>query len=137
MPFDPQASFGKALFFGEILEDQLFPYPEMEREEKETVRSLVEAVSRYLATIDGAKLDRAGEMPADLLQNMRELGLFGLIVPQEYGGLGLGNTGYARVMEEVAGCDGSIAVTGGAHPSSGLQGRLLLGTDQQTGRDLP
>ena len=87
MPFDPQASFGKALFFGEILEDQLFPYPEMDPEEKETVRTLADAVSKVLGTVDGAKLDRAGEMPADLLQNMRELGLFGLIVPQEYGGM--------------------------------------------------
>src|SRR5438270_1142199 len=137
MPFDPQASFGKALFFGEILEDQLFPYPEMEREEKETVRSLVDAVSRYLATVDGAKLDRAGEMPADLLQNMRDLGLFGLIVPQEYGGIGLGNTGYARVMEEVAGWDGSIAVTVGAHSSIGFKGLLLFGSDEQKGRYLP
>ncbi|MFL5458175.1 MAG: hypothetical protein ACJ78X_17385, partial [Myxococcales bacterium] len=63
MPFDPQASFGKALFFGEILEEQIFPYPEMEPEEKETVRSVVDAVSKYLSTVDGAKLDRAGEMP--------------------------------------------------------------------------
>src|SRR3954464_11033118 len=137
MPFDPQASFGKALFFGEILEDQIFPYPKMEPEEKETVRSVVEAVSKYLATVDGAKLDRLGEMPKDLLQNMRELGLFGLIVPQEYGGIGLGNTGYARVMEEVAGQDGSIAVTVGAHSSIGFKGLLLFGTREQKERWLP
>src|SRR5256885_9576870 len=137
MPFDPQASFGKSLFFGEILEDQLFPYPEMESDEKDTVRTLVEALSKSLATVDGAKLDRAGEMPAELLQNMRELGLFGLIVPQEYGGIGLGNTGYARVMEEVAGHDGSIAVTIGAHSSIGFKGLLLFGTDEQKRRWLP
>src|SRR5438067_2649061 len=137
MPFDPQASFGKALFFGEILEDQLFPYPEMEREEKETVRSLVDAISKYLATVDGAKLDRAGEMPAELLQNMRELGLFGLIVPQEYGGIGLGNTGYARVMVEAARGDASVAVTIGAHSSIGFKRLLLFGTDEQKARFFP
>jgi len=137
MPFDPQASFGKALFFGEILEDQVFPYPEMQAEEKETVRTLVDAVSKYLTTVDGAKLDRLGEMPKDLLQNMRELGLFGLIVPQEYGGIGLGNTGYARVMEEAAGHDGSIAVTIGAHSSIGFKGLLLFGTREQKERWLP
>jgi acyl-CoA dehydrogenase family member 9 len=137
MPFDPQASFGKALFFGEILEDQIFPYPEMGPEEKETVRSVVDAVSRYLSTVDGAKLDRAGEMPGDLLQNMRELGLFGLIVPQEYGGIGLSNTGYARVMEEAAGWDGSVAVTIGAHSSIGFKGLLLFGSEEQKQRYLP
>jgi len=137
MPFDPQASFGKALFFGEILEDQFFPYPEMDPEEKETVRTLVDAVSKYLATVDSTKLDRLGEMPEELLRNMRELGLFGLIVPQEYGGIGLGNTGYARVMEEVAGHDGSIAVTIGAHSSIGFKGLLLFGTADQKQRWLP
>jgi len=137
MPFDPQASFGKALFFGEILEDQFFPYPEMDPEEKETVRTLVDAVSKYLATVDSTKLDRLGEMPEELLRNMRELGLFGLIVPQEYGGIGLGNTGYARVMEEVAGHDGSIAVTIGAHSSIGFKGLLLFGTAEQMQRWLP
>ena len=35
MPFDPQASFGKSLFFGDILEDQLFPYPQMDPESRE------------------------------------------------------------------------------------------------------
>src|SRR3954453_19901151 len=137
MPFDPQASFGKALFFGEILEEQIFPYPEMEPEEKETVRSVVDAVSKYLSTVDGAKLDRAGEMPKELLQNMRDLGLFGLIVPQEYGGIGLSNTGYARVMEEAAGWDGSVAVTIGAHSSIGFKGLLLFGNEEQKERYLP
>jgi acyl-CoA dehydrogenase family member 9 len=137
MAFDPQSSFGKSLFFGDILEDQLFPYPRMDADSRETVRELVEATSKYMSGIDGARLDRAGEMPADLLQSLRELGLFGLIVPQEYGGLGLSNTGYARVMEEVASWDGSVAVTLGAHSSIGFKGVLLFGTDAQKRKWLP
>src|SRR5205085_6961255 len=137
MPFDPQASFGKSLFFGEILEDQVFPYPEMDRDARETVREIVEATAKYMSGIDGAKLDRSGEMPAELLQSLRELGLFGLIVPQEHGGIGLSNTGYARVMQEIAGWDGSIAVTLGAHSSIGFKGLLLFGSDEQKRRWLP
>ena len=137
MPFDPQASFGKSLFFGEILEDQIFPYPEMDGDSRETVREIVDATAKYMSGIDGAKLDRSGEMPADLLQSLRELGLFGLIVPQEHGGIGLSNTGYARVMEEVASWDGSVAVTLGAHSSIGFKGLLLFGTDAQKRRWLP
>src|SRR5437764_14890494 len=76
-------------------------------------------------------------MSKDLLHNMRGLALFGLIVAQEYGGIGLSNTGYARVMEEVAGWDGSIAVTVGAHSSIGFKGLLLFGSDEQKGRYLP
>jgi len=137
MPFDPQASFGKSLFFGEILEDQVFPYPEMDRDARETVREIVEATAKYMSGIDGAKLDRSGEMPAELLQSLRELGLFGLIVPQEHGGIGLSNTGYARVMQEIAGWDGSVAVTLGAHSSIGFKGLLLFGTEAQKKRWLP
>jgi acyl-CoA dehydrogenase family member 9 len=137
MPFDPQASFGKSLFFGDILEDQLFPYPQMDADSRETVREIVEATGKYMAGIDSARLDRTGELPAELLQSLRELGLFGLIVPQEHGGIGLSNTGYARVMEEVASWDGSVAVTLGAHSSIGFKGLLLFGTDAQKRRWLP
>ena len=98
MPFDPNASFGKSLFFGDILEDQLFPYPEMPRDQAELVQPICETIDKYMAEIDTRKLDRVGEFPPELLQSLKEIGLFGLIVPEEQGGLGLSNTGYARVM---------------------------------------
>jgi alkylation response protein AidB-like acyl-CoA dehydrogenase len=137
MPFDPQASFGKALFFGDILEDQIFPYPEMANEQRETVGTMLDALDRYMAGVDSAALDRAAELPADLLASLREMGLFGLLVPEEYGGLGLDNTGYARVMEQIASWDGSVAVTLGAHSSIGFKGLLLFGTEAQKRRYLP
>ena len=99
MAFDPNASFGKSLFFGEILEDQLFPYPAMPPDQAELVAPICDAIDKYMASIDPRKLDRVGEMPKELIQSLREMGLFGLIVPEEYGGLGLSNTGYARVMQ--------------------------------------
>src|ERR1700694_1531664 len=138
MPFDPNASFGKSLFFGEILEDQLFPYPEVfSGEQSETVKELVSAVDKYMATIDSAALDRKSELPPDLIQSLREMGIFGLLIPEQHGGLGLSNSGYARVMQQVAGWDGSIAVTLGAHTSIGFKGLLLFGTDEQKQRYLP
>src|SRR6266853_2454149 len=137
MPFDPSASFGKSLFFGDILEDQLFPYPEMPRDQAELVAPICETIDKYMREIDHRKLDRVGEFPKELLQSLREMGLFGLIVPEEHGGLGLSNTGYARVMQQVAAWDASIAVTMGAHSSIGLKGLLLFGTAEQKKRYLP
>jgi alkylation response protein AidB-like acyl-CoA dehydrogenase len=137
MPFDPNASFGKSLFFGEILEDQLFPYPAMPPDQVELVAPICDAIDKYMASIDPRKLDRAGEMPKELIQSLREMGLFGLIVPEEYGGLGLSNTGYARVMQELAGFDGSVTVTLGAHSSIGFKGLLLFGTEEQKKKYLP
>jgi alkylation response protein AidB-like acyl-CoA dehydrogenase len=137
MPFDPSASFGKSLFFGDILEDQLFPYPEMPRDQAELVAPICETIDKYMREIDHRKLDRAGEFPPELLKSLKEMGLFGVIVPEEHGGLGLSNTGYARVMQQVASWDASIAVTLGAHSSIGLKGLLLFGTAEQKRRYLP
>ncbi|HZR09569.1 MAG TPA: acyl-CoA dehydrogenase family protein [Myxococcales bacterium] len=137
MPFDPNASFGKSLFFGEILEDQLFPYPEMPRDQAELVGPICDTIDKYMAGIDTRKLDHDGDLPAELLQSLREMGLFGVLVPEEHGGLGLSNTGYARVMQQVASWDASIAVTLGAHASIGFKGLLLFGTEQQKKRYLP
>src|SRR5467141_4287708 len=137
MPFDPNASFGKSLFFGEILEDQLFPYPEMPRDQVELVAPICETIDRYMGGIDSRKLDREGEFPPEVLQSLRDIGLFGLIVPEEHGGLGLSNSGYARVMQQVSMYDVSIAVTLGAHSSIGFKGLLLFGNEAQKRRYLP
>src|SRR5438445_797829 len=137
MPFDPNASFGKSLFFGEILEDQLFPYPGMTRDQAELVAPICETIDRYMGGIDTRKLDRVGEFPPELLQSLKEMGLFGMIVPEEHGGLGLSNSGYARVMQQVSGYDVSSAVTLGAHSSIGFKGLLLFGKEAQKRRYLP
>src|SRR3954466_263333 len=137
MPFDPNASFGKSLFFGEILEDQIFPFPQMPRDQVELVAPICETIDKFMARIDSRKLDREGDLPPELLQSLRDMGLFGVIVPEEHGGVGLSNTGYARVMQQVASWEGSTAVTLGAHSSIGLKGLLLFGTPEQKKRFLP
>lgn len=70
------------------------------------------------------------------MDGLKELGLFGLQIPEEYGGLGLTNSAYARVAEEVV-MDPSIAVTLMAHQSIGLKGILLVGNEEQKKKYLP
>ena len=137
MPFDPQASFGKSLFFGEILEDQLFPYPEMSKETSETVKSLLDPVRKFLSKLDSRAMDRAAEQSPELIQQLRELGLFGLVIPEEFGGLGLSSVGYARVVQEISGLEPSVALTVGAHSSIGMKGLLMFGTRAQKEKYLP
>jgi len=137
MPFEKDASFGKSLFFGEILEDQIFPFPEMDAPTRETVLSVTEMLDKYLATLDSAKMDKEGEIPKEVIEQLKALGLFGLIVPEEFGGLGLNVTGYSRVLQCIAGWDASIAVTVGAHSSIGFKGLLLAGNDEQKKKYLP
>ena len=131
-------SFMKAAFHGVIAEDLVMPYPQMKAEERETVSMIVETLRRFgEERIDSAGIDREHRIPEDLLDEMKQMGLFGLLIPEEYGGLGLSNTGYARVMQEIAAIDGSLAVTLGAHQSIGLKGILLFGTEAQKQKYLP
>lgn len=56
------------------------------------------------------KLDNADIYPHDLVERMRQLGLFGVLVPEEYGGLGLDYTTFALIMEEL--CRGWMSLSG-------------------------
>jgi alkylation response protein AidB-like acyl-CoA dehydrogenase len=81
-------------------------------------------------------LEHADIYPHELVARMRELGLFGALVPTEHGGLGLDVTTYARVIEEI--CRGFMSLAGvlNSHTMAAL---IVLhhGTDEQRGRLLP
>jgi len=138
MTLSREESYMKALFHGVVAEDLVFPYPEMNPEERDSVAMMVDAIRKFAdAKVNAHEIDRAHRIPPEVLDEMKQLGLFGLIIPEEYGGIGLSNTGYARVMQELAAIDGSLAVTVGAHQSIGLKGLLLFGTEAQKRRYLP
>jgi acyl-CoA dehydrogenase family protein 9 len=131
-------SFMKSLFFGVIAEGMIFPYPTRPEAEVGLLGPMLENVRRFFEKqVDSATIDREQEIPADVLRGLKELGLFGMRVPQSHGGLGLSNSGYARVIQELGGLDGSIAATVSAHQSLGMQAILLFGTDAQKDRFLP
>jgi acyl-CoA dehydrogenase family protein 9 len=112
-----------------------FPYPQLSENEKETLQMLVEPVAKYFTTVDSRAIDETKKIPQQVLDDLKELGLFGLQIPEELEGLGLSNTGYARVCEEIT--DASLAVTVMAHQSIGLKGILLNGNDEQKAKYLP
>ena len=128
----------KSLFHGVIAEGLVFPYPAPTASEVDNLNLMLDSVRKFFEkNVDSAKIDREHAIPAEVMAGLKDLGLFGLIVPQDHGGIGLSSTGYARVMQEVAGLDSSVAVTLGAHQSIGMKGILLFGTDDQKRRYLP
>jgi len=136
---DTGISFMRSLSAGEIEEDVLFPYPTLDDEERETVAAVVEAVDSALEgrAEDFRSWDVAGEMPADFIQEMRDFGLFGLVIPETHGGMDFGSMAYSRTVQQVARYDASVAVTIGAHSSIGMRGLKLYGTDEQRERYYP
>src|SRR5271165_3859334 len=132
-------SVAKSLAAGRILEDQLFPYPNLRAQDRETLRMIVDSIDQFLAPKqqDFKRWDREAAQPAEFIQGLRDLGLFGLIIPEEHGGLGLSNAGYARVLSQTSSHDSSVSLTVGAHSSIGMKGILLCGTAEQRARYLP
>ncbi|KRB35830.1 acyl-CoA dehydrogenase [Rhodanobacter sp. Root179] len=132
-------SVAKQLFLGNILEENLFPYPEIRVRDREMLGAMTDAIDQFLAdkTAELKQYDRDAEQPAEFIQALREMGLFGLIIPEEFGGLELSNGAYARVLGQTSSHDSSVSLTIGAHSSIGMKGLLLFGSDEQKQRYLP
>ena len=131
-------SFMKGMFHGVIDEDLVFPFPSLDKEEVENLGLILESIKGFLnAKVDAAKIDREHEIPSAVLEEAKALGLFGLQVPTEMNGIGLGAYAYSRVMQEVAAHDASLAVTMGAHQSIGFKAISLFGTGAQKDKYLP
>ncbi|MBT8203408.1 MAG: acyl-CoA dehydrogenase family protein [Acidimicrobiia bacterium] len=100
---------------------------------RDTVRSFAEAEIAPVA----AKLDEQEEFSVDLTRRMGELGLFGIAVPEEYGGQGMDYLAYVIATEELARVDGSQAATVTAGNSLGIAPIYYFGTEAQRQRYLP
>jgi alkylation response protein AidB-like acyl-CoA dehydrogenase len=132
-------SVAKNLMAGRILEERLFPYPRLRDKDREVLGMMVDAIDQFLGPKhqDFKRWDCEAAQPAEFIQGLRDLGLFGLIIPEENGGIGLSNAGYARVLSQTSSHDSSVSLTIGAHSSIGMKGILLFGTPEQKARYLP
>jgi acyl-CoA dehydrogenase family member 9 len=132
-------SVAKNLMAGRIVEDDLFPYPRLRDRDREVLGMMLDAIDEFLAPrqADFKRWDREAAQPQEFIQGLRDLGLFGLIIPEEHGGIGLSNAGYARVLSQSSRHDSSVSLTIGAHSSIGMKGILLFGTPEQRARYLP
>lgn len=131
-------SFAKNLFAGTVAEQVVFPWPEPSRGEADHVHALVDGIRKAAGkVVDSEAFDRAEELPAASLEPFKELGLFGALVPKAHGGLGLTTSGWARVVQELAGVDSALAMTVMSHGSPGAMAVLALATDELKAAYLP
>ncbi|MGB5809963.1 MAG: acyl-CoA dehydrogenase family protein [Polyangiales bacterium] len=132
-------SFMRSLCMGRIEQDVICPFPTVSAAQRETLTDIAGALEGLLGprTEDFRKWDAAGELPTEFIDELKEFGMFGLVIDEGHGGMGLGNMAYSRTLQEVAKYDASVAVTIGAHSSIGMRGLLLFGTDDQKARYMP
>lgn len=134
-----QPSIVAELFAGNFRWDLIHPFPEQTPEDKRLGDEYIEQVRRALEEyIDPNEVDRTGEVPEEALLALAEIGCFGLRIPKEYGGVGLSQTNYNRVIGFIASYCSSTAVWISAHQSIGTpQPLLLFGTKEQKEKYLP
>ncbi len=100
---------------------------------RETVRDFAENEIKPRAK----ELDEKEEFSPELTKMMGELGLFGMYLPEEYGGAGMDTLSYIIAVEEIARVDGSHAATLAAHNSLGIGPLYYYGTKEQKEKYLP
>lgn len=100
---------------------------------RETVRDFAEREIKPIAQ----ELDEKAEFSYELTEKIGELGLFGMYLPEKYGGQGLDVLSYIIAVEEIARIDGSQAATLAAQNSLGIGPIYYYGTEEQKLKYLP
>jgi acyl-CoA dehydrogenase len=84
-----------------------------------------------------AQVDREDEVPASVVREMRDMGLFGLTIPEEHGGLGLSMSEEVRVALELGRTTPAFRSVFGTNVGIGSQGLVMAGSDAQKAEWLP
>lgn len=131
-------SFIMNMFAGNCKLDKVFPYPDVINEdEREMLRMLIpQATKLYNELNDPLKNDQNETVDPAVVDRMKEMGAFGVMVPAEYEGADMSATQFARLGEVIGGNDLGISVFLGAHQSIGYKGLVLFGTKEQKDRYL-
>lgn len=131
-------SFLRDLFLGDFRLGLIHPFPEP-LDEREKFKTFYREMERFLREeVDSAGIDRSGTYPPQVIEKLRQMGAFGMKIPEQYGGLGFTQREYSRVMELLGSVDGNITALLSAHQSIGVpQPVALFGTEEQKRAFLP
>src|SRR5260221_7191078 len=131
-------SFARELFLGRFRLDLIHPHPEEDPEEAARAKPFMDKLADFMASLNSEEIDRTGEIPESVIQELREMGAFGIKIPREYGGLGLSQMTYIRAIELVTSKDGSLVALLSASQSIGVPQPLkLFGTEEQKRKYFP
>ncbi|MCR4339828.1 MAG: acyl-CoA dehydrogenase family protein, partial [Gemmatimonadaceae bacterium] len=131
-------SFVREMFLGRFRLDLIHPHPADDPAETARAAPFLAKLKSFMERVDSDEIDRTGDIPESLVQELRDMGAFGIKIPTEYGGLGLSQLTYTRAMQLVTSKDGSLVALLSASQSIGLPQPLkLFGTDAQKRKYFP
>ncbi|WP_296403471.1 isovaleryl-CoA dehydrogenase [Psychrobacter sp.] len=106
-------------------------------EDIQALRDTVRAFAEKEIIPRAAEIDSSDEFPMDLWQKMGELGLHGITVPEEYGGVNMGYVAHMIAMEEISRASASVGLSYGAHSNLCVNQLKRNGTEAQKQKFLP
>ena len=107
-------------------------------DESGLARSVIESLDKFAnREIRAREIDRDASIPAAVLAGLADLGLFGLSIPEAYGGAGMSLQGVCSVVAALAVHDRSVATTVGLHLGLGTRGLVAFGSQELKGAVLP
>ncbi|MFO1153886.1 MAG: acyl-CoA dehydrogenase family protein [Rhodospirillales bacterium] len=106
-------------------------------EEQTQIRDMARDFARERLAPFAADWDRNHTFPAEALREMGELGFFGMLMPEAYGGSEIGQVAYTLALEEIAAGDGACSTIMSVHNSVACMPILKFGTEAQKQQFLP
>lgn len=134
-----QPSFVRQLFEGKLDLRLIHPFPQQSAEDIAKAAPFFKRLEKFLVEhVDSDRIDREGQIPPEVFAGLKEIGAFGIKIPEEYGGLGLSQTSYTHAIGLVTSHDGSLTALLSAAQSIGVPQPLkLFGTPEQKKKYLP
>ena len=112
-------------------------YPFTLTEDQEQLRREIRDFAAREIAPNVMRWDEASEFPADVVKQLGQMGLLGVIFPVEYGGAGLGYVDYMLAIEELSAVDGSVGIIVAAHNSLCTNHIFLAGNEEQRRKYIP
>jgi cyclohexanecarboxyl-CoA dehydrogenase len=106
-------------------------------QDQKAIQDMVRDFARNEIAPNALAWDEAQHFPRELFSKLGELGLLGVVIPEEFGGAGLGYVEYVTILEEIGAADGSIGLSVAAHNSLCTNHLYLFGSDELKREYLP
>ena len=131
-------SFAKGLYLGNFDLGLIHPWPAAKPDDVERGEAFMERLTAVCRTMSGRTIERNAKIPDEYLQALADLGVFGMKIPQEYGGLGLSLVYYGRALGLLGSVHPSLGALLSAHQSIGVPEPVkVFGTEEQKREYLP
>lgn len=131
-------SFAKGLYLGSFDLSLVHPWPQAPADDVERGEAFMERLTEYCRTMSGRTIERDARIPDEYLSGLAALGVFGMKIPREYGGLGLSLVYYGRALALLGSVHPSLGALLSAHQSIGVPEPVkVFGTPEQKREYLP